>query len=32
MALVLTTHNMGVVSEIAQRIAVMYAGQIMEQP
>jgi dipeptide transport system ATP-binding protein len=31
MALVLITHNMGVVSEMAQRIAVMYAGQIMEQ-
>ena len=26
MALVLITHNMGVVSEMAQRIAVMYAG------
>ncbi|MCF8210946.1 MAG: ABC transporter ATP-binding protein [Rhodoferax sp.] len=31
MALVLITHNMGVVSEMAQRVAVMYAGQIMEQ-
>jgi dipeptide transport system ATP-binding protein len=31
MALVLITHNMGVVSEIAQSVAVMYAGQIMEQ-
>ena len=31
MALVLITHNMGVVSQMAQRIAVMYAGQIMEQ-
>ena len=30
MALVLITHNMGVVSEMAQRIAVMYAGQVME--
>jgi dipeptide transport system ATP-binding protein len=30
MALVLITHNMGVVSEMAQRIAVMYAGQMME--
>lgn len=30
MALVLITHNMGVVSQMAQRIAVMYAGQIME--
>ena len=31
MALVLITHNMGVVSQMAQRIAVMYAGQIMEE-
>jgi len=31
MALVLITHNMGVVSEMAQQVAVMYAGQIMEQ-
>ena len=31
MALVLITHNMGVVSEMAHRVAVMYAGQIMEQ-
>ncbi len=31
MALVLITHNMGVVSEMAQRVAVMYAGQIMEE-
>ena len=31
MALVLITHNMGVVSDVAQRVAVMYAGQIMEQ-
>jgi dipeptide transport system ATP-binding protein len=31
MALVLITHNMGVVSEMARRVAVMYAGQIMEQ-
>ena len=30
MAVVLITHNMGVVSEMAQRIAVMYAGQLME--
>lgn len=31
MALVLITHNMGVVSDMAQRVAVMYAGQVMEQ-
>jgi len=31
MALVLITHNMGVVSEMARRVAVMYAGQVMEQ-
>jgi dipeptide transport system ATP-binding protein len=31
MALVLITHNMGVVSEMAQRVAVMYAGQVMEE-
>jgi dipeptide transport system ATP-binding protein len=31
MALVLITHNMGVVSQMAQRIAVMYAGQILEE-
>lgn len=31
MALVLITHNMGVVSEMAQHVAVMYAGQIMEK-
>ncbi len=30
MALVLITHNMGVVAEMAQRVAVMYAGQIVE--
>jgi dipeptide transport system ATP-binding protein len=30
MALVLITHNMGVVSEMAQRVAVMYAGQVVE--
>jgi dipeptide transport system ATP-binding protein len=31
MALVLITHNMGVVQEMAQQVAVMYAGQVMEQ-
>ena len=31
MALVMITHNMGVVSEMAQRVAVMYAGQVMEE-
>ena len=31
MALVLITHNMGVVADMAQRVAVMYAGQVMEQ-
>jgi len=31
MGLVLITHNMGVVSEMAQRVAVMYAGQLMEE-
>src|SRR3569833_3419970 len=31
MALILITHNMGVVSATTARVAVMYAGQIMEQ-
>jgi dipeptide transport system ATP-binding protein len=31
MALVLVTHNMGVVADIAQRVAVMYAGQVVEE-
>jgi dipeptide transport system ATP-binding protein len=31
MALVLVTHNMGVVAEMARRIAVMYAGQVVEE-
>jgi dipeptide transport system ATP-binding protein len=31
MALVLITHNMGVVAETARRIIVMYAGQVMEE-
>ncbi|KQY98420.1 peptide ABC transporter ATP-binding protein [Pseudolabrys sp. Root1462] len=30
MALVLITHNMGVISETAQRVAVMYSGQVVE--
>jgi dipeptide transport system ATP-binding protein len=30
MALVLITHNMGVVAQIAHRVAVMYSGQVME--
>jgi dipeptide transport system ATP-binding protein len=31
MALILITHNMSVVAEIAQRVAVMYSGQMMEE-
>jgi dipeptide transport system ATP-binding protein len=31
MALILVTHNMGVVSEMARRVAVMYAGQVVEE-
>jgi dipeptide transport system ATP-binding protein len=31
MTLVVITHNMGVVAETAQRVAVMYAGQIVEE-
>jgi len=31
MALVLITHSMGVVAEMAQCVAVMYAGQVQEQ-
>ncbi|MFV0600876.1 MAG: ABC transporter ATP-binding protein [Brachymonas sp.] len=31
MALVLITHDLAVVSEVAQRVAVMYAGEIVEQ-
>jgi dipeptide transport system ATP-binding protein len=31
MALILVTHNMGVVAEMARRVAVMYAGQILEE-
>jgi len=31
MALILITHNMSVVSEVAQRVMVMYCGQVMEE-
>jgi oligopeptide transport system ATP-binding protein len=31
MALILITHDMGVVAEVADSVAVMYAGQIVEQ-
>ena len=31
MALVLVTHNMGVVAEMADRVAVMYAGEVVEE-
>jgi dipeptide transport system ATP-binding protein len=31
MALVLVTHNMGVVTEMARRVVVMYAGQVLEE-
>jgi dipeptide transport system ATP-binding protein len=31
MALILITHNMGVVADTTERVAVMYAGQIMEE-
>jgi len=30
MAVVLISHNLGVVSDLAQRVAVMYAGQVVE--
>jgi len=31
MSLVLVTHNMGVVADMARRVAVMYAGQVLEE-
>jgi dipeptide transport system ATP-binding protein len=31
MALILITHNMAVVAEVAQRVAVMYSGQVLEE-
>ena len=31
MSLVLVTHNMGVVADMAKRVAVMYAGQVVEE-
>ena len=31
MALIMITHDLAVVSEVAQRVAVMYAGQVVEQ-
>ena len=31
MALILITHNMSVVAEIAKRVVVMYSGQVMEE-
>ena len=31
MAILLITHNLGIVAEVADRVAVMYAGQIVEE-
>jgi oligopeptide transport system ATP-binding protein len=31
MALMLITHDIGVVAEVAERVVVMYAGRVMEQ-
>ena len=31
MAMVLITHDLGVVAEMCERVAVMYAGQIVEE-
>ena len=31
MALVLITHDLGVVTEVAERVIVMYAGQVVEE-
>jgi ABC-type dipeptide/oligopeptide/nickel transport system ATPase component len=31
LAIVLITHDMGVIAQMAQQVLVMYAGQIVEQ-
>ena len=31
MAIIVITHNMGVIAEVADRVLVMYAGRIVEQ-